>query len=99
MRSLGGHLTVLHALSAATATAEMAAAGVGSWCSESFREAGAAILDRAVADVALEADRVSTELSDETPARAIIATATVRAASLIVMATHGRGGFRRTVLG
>ena len=42
---------------------------------------------------------VTTEVRDGVPARAIVETAAARNCQLIVMGTHGRGGFSHLVLG
>jgi nucleotide-binding universal stress UspA family protein len=43
--------------------------------------------------------KVTTEVIDGSPARAIVETAQARNCQLIVMGTHGRGGFSHLVLG
>ena len=43
--------------------------------------------------------KVTTEVIDGSPARAIVQAATDRKCQLIVMGTHGRGGFSHLVLG
>jgi nucleotide-binding universal stress UspA family protein len=43
--------------------------------------------------------RVTTEVMDGSPARAIVEVAQARKCQLIVMGTHGRGGFSHLVLG
>jgi nucleotide-binding universal stress UspA family protein len=43
--------------------------------------------------------RVTTEVRDGSPARTIVETATARRCQLIVMGTHGRGGFSQIFLG
>jgi nucleotide-binding universal stress UspA family protein len=100
-RLMQAEYTLLQAIEPLNATygAELYAAGLSDQVLEQLRTNAQDYLDRSAASLRAEAVGVQTAVVAEAPAAAILDYATAHAVDLIALATHGRGGVARWLVG